>query len=212
MILAIMVTADKFRHCPIMSLGDIAAVQPGYLSQSRIRDSRSGTHYLIQAKDVDPELGVRPSSGWRFSPERRAELYQVSRGDVLFAARGSGHWAHCISAELTNTLASNVFYIVRAKRDHVCPAYLAWWINQPEAQAFISTESRGTNIGYITRHALEQLPVKVPSIQIQEKIARVLELWRRGNQLQAELDAKRQQLMVAVFHKAIGQEQERNND
>jgi len=140
----------------------------------------------------------------RFRPERRPELYRVSRGDILIAARGQGHRAYLVTEELTDTLASSVFYILRPRVDRVMPGYLAWWLNLTRVQAEIDAGSYGTGIGYLSRETLESLAVPVPTFTIQRQIERTIALWHEQKRLQARLSEKREQYVHAVCRKAVG--------
>ncbi len=189
-------------------LPTVARVQPGYLSRQGLRSAPNGTHYLLQARDVSPRAGIRSAGLLRFRPQRQPELYQIGRGDILIASRGREHQAHLVQQDLVDTLASSVFYIVRPRAKRIVPAYLAWWLNQPQVQAQIASGARGTNIGYIARQVLEHLPIVVPPLKVQNKIAEVLELTQRQQALQAQLDQKREQLIHAVCRQAIRTEKE----
>lgn len=184
-------------------LTTVARVQPGYLSRRSIRSAPDGTHCLLQAKDVSPEVGVRSVGLLRFHPQRHPELYLVGRGDILIASRGRKHQAHLVQQDLIDTLASNVFYIVRPHSRRIVPAYLAWWLNLPHVQAMIASGARGTNISYVARQALENLSIVVPPIAVQTKIAEVLCLYQQQQSLQAQLDQKCEQLIHAVCRQVI---------
>jgi hypothetical protein len=189
-------------RCELRSL---AKVQPGYLSRSRVRSAPDGTHHLLQANDISIENGVRLAEAVRFHPERNPELYQVGQGDILLVSRGQDHRAHLILEELPCTLASSIFYIIHPRRDRVVPAYLAWWLNEPNVQAEIGVSSHGTAIGYVSRRTLEDLVVAVPSIATQHRIAAVAALRRKQRVLQAELDEKWQHLIQATCRQALRQ-------
>jgi restriction endonuclease S subunit len=139
----------------------------------------------------------------RFHPERKAELYQVSRGDVLVVARGQDHRAHHVVDDLSDTLASSSFYILRPRGGLVLPGYLAWWLNLPRVQAEIDAGSRATTIGYISRQTLERLTVPVPPIEVQHRIERVVALWRERRSLRSRIDEKRAQYTQAVCRQAV---------
>lgn len=183
----------------------VAHIQAGYLSRARVRPSATGTHVLLQAKDVSPERGPRLDFATRFEPQRNAELYRVSCGDILLTARGQDHRAHLIDVELGNVLASSVFYVIRARGD-IVPGYLAWWLNQPDAQAALQSASSGTGIGYIARSSMENLPVVVPPLVVQHRISGAMNLRKRQRALQARLDQKREELIHAVCRQAVQQE------
>lgn len=188
-----------------LDLQRVARVQPGYLSRARVRSSPAGTHLLLQARDVSPENGLRLGAAVRFMPERDADLYRVSRGDILLTARGQDHRAHLVDMDLEDVLASSVFYIIRP-REGMLPGYLAWWLNQPATQATLGAASSGTGIGYIARPLMEHLPVVVPPLDVQRRVAEAMNLWRRQRSLQARLDQKREQLIQAICRQAVQQE------
>lgn len=193
------------RRC---ELHEVARVQAGYLSRSRVNGSPGGTHRLLQARDTSPDGGVRLDGAVRFQPERNPELYRISSGDILMVARGQEHRAHLITADPGDTLASSVFHIVRPREDMVLPGYLAWWLNQPDVQAEIKAGSRGTGIGYISRQTVEQVRVVLPALDVQQRIAEALRLWQRKLSLQARLDEKREKLVHSVCRQALRQEKE----
>lgn len=192
-------------NCPWVQLSELVHIQPGYLSRGRVRSVPDGAYRLLQAKDLSTDGGVNLENAVRFHPERRPELYQVSRGDVLVIARGQEHKAHCIDEDLPNTLVAFSFYILRPNSSLVLPGYLAWWLNQPRVQAQINAESRGTGISYISRQALEKLRVQVPTLTVQRDIERILELWHRIKAIRRRLDEKRDQQIQMVCQLAVQQ-------
>lgn len=189
-------------------LADIARIQPGYLSRSRVRSTATGTHRLLQARDISAEDGLRLEGIARFRPERNPDLYRVTSGDILLAARGQNHSAHLIELELEDVLASNVFYIIRPRVEIVRPSYLAWFLNQREIQAALESASRGTSMGYIARSTLEKLRIVVPTRHVQERIERTIYLWRQRKRLQASLDKKCELLIQTACRMAAHAERE----
>ena len=185
-------------------LRHVARVQPGYLSRTSVHHAPMGTHWLLQARGISPQHGLRLDALVRFKPERSPDLYRVSRGDILLAARGQDHRAYLIDMSLSDVLASSVFYIIRPIEGLMLPGYLAWWLNQPEAQAALDFSSHGTGIGYISRPLMEALSVVVPPLDAQRKIAETMDLWRRQQSIQARLDQKREQLLHTVCRQAVG--------
>lgn len=185
------------------NLADVAHVQAGYLSRTRVEAAPEGTHHLIQARDVSDHGEIDPEKVVTFYPDRNPELYRVSIGDILFIARGHDHLARLVQIELTDTLASSVFHIIRPNREAVLPAYLAWWLNQPEAQAAIKMGSRGTAIGYVSRRYMESIPVSLPPRITQQRIVDTIALWERRRSLQAQLDHQREELIQTLSRRAV---------
>ena len=192
-------------NCPWVQLSELVHIQPGYLSRGRVHSVPDGTHRLLQARDVSADGGVCLENAVRFRPERKPELYQVLRGDVLVIARGQEHRAHSIDEDLPNTLVAFSFYILRPDLKLILPGYLAWWLNLPSVQAQINAESRGTGISYISRQALENLRVQVPTLTVQHDIERILELWHKIKSIRRRLDEKREQQIQMVCQRAVQQ-------
>jgi restriction endonuclease S subunit len=205
-----MLTTD-FKNSPQVKLGQIAKIQPGYLSRSQVKPASNGTHYLLQAKDVSFEGGVQMDTAICFNPERNPALYQISSGDILMIARGHDRRAFLIDQDLHNVLASNVFYIIRPKRNAVEPGFLAWSLNQPDTQAALQTGSHGTGIIYVARSVIEELSIALPPIEKQTQISKVIDLWQQQQILQAQINEKREMLIQSLCRQAIGRNKESNN-
>jgi len=185
------------------ALGEIARIQAGYFSRRRVVASSLGSHRLIQAKDVSADSRIKWSGVVSFDPERKAELYEVSYGDILLPARGHSHRAVLIMENLQNTLASNVFYIIRPRPDLVRPSYLKWWLNSPECQAKLRARSSGTGIPFIKRQNLAELMVHLPRMEIQMQIEVINSLCDRYAGIQDRLNEKRNDLIQVVCRKAV---------
>ncbi len=190
-------------NSPWARLSELVQIQPGYLSRSRVRHAPDGTHYLLQAKDVSENDAIRLEEVVRFHPKRKPELYDVSRGDVLFTARGRNHRAHHVNQDLSNVLAAATFYILHPDTCRILPSYLAWWLNLPRVQSAIDTVSGGTHISYISRQAVENLHIRVPTLTVQRRIEQVLLLWRQRNSVRSLIDEKQREYIRAVCQQAI---------
>lgn len=195
-------------HVVQLTLADVAGVQAGYLSRTRVEAASDGTHRLIQARDVSNQGEINQETVVRFDPDRDPNLYRVSLGDILLIARGQDHRAYLIRTDLTDMLASSVFHIIRPHQEAVLPAYLAWWLNQPEAQTAIKTGSRGTAIGYVSRRHIESIPVSLPPRVTQQRIVDTIALWERRSSLQSQIDHQRQELIQTLCRRAVRPKQE----
>ncbi len=182
----------------IKRLHEVARIQSGYLSRGRVEQLPDGEYRLLQARDVSPDDGVRWTSAIRFDPERDPNPYQVSKDDILLVARGQEHLAVLIREELTNTLASSVFHILRPRLEHVRPAYLAWCLNQPDVRAAINTGAGGTGISYLSRQVVEKLEVRIPSLGSQDRIINILNLWERAKSLRKRIEERQAHLVQSA--------------
>ncbi len=191
-----------------VTLGSVAKVQAGYHARSQVMSESKGTHLLVQGKSIVRETGfkVEPSSLIRFIPERYIDSYLIKMGDVLVQAKGIKHFAFCFENPAENLIAADTFYLVRTDREILNPAFLAWWINQAPAQSYLHKNTGGTGIPFISRSVLEHVPVGIPALEIQIKIAEVEQLWQHRGELQKKLDEKTNQLIQAVCLASIKKE------
>ncbi len=190
------------------NLKSITDIQVGYQAKARIKERSQGTHRLIQSKDFDALHCLQIKGLATFFPERNPEIYSVGKEDILFQARGVEHFAHCIEDDLKDTLAGGSFYILRMQSEGLLPRYLAWWLNQSKAQAWLQAQARGTGISFISKHTLSHLQVRIPPVSIQKKVVKIVTLARHEQFLLDRLAQARSRLVKAACLKAI-QEQER---
>jgi len=193
---------------PQVTLETLAKIQVGYQAKSSIQEAAQGKYRLIQSKNFDSFHHLQSNSLITFLPDRKPETYSVSKGDILFQARGVVHFACCIDEELKDTLAAGSFYILHMKNKDLLPQYLAWWLNQAQAQSYFHSQTRGAGISFITKNALSRLKIHIPALSVQEKVIKIIRLAEHEQVLLDRLSSLRAHLAKAVCIQAI-QEQER---
>lgn len=175
------------------------SLQVGYQPREAIQEDRSGTHWLIQMRDLGEDGVVRRNTLARFMPERAPEPYVVREGDVLLQVRGMYHGAGVVRGLDERTLAGNHFYIMRPDTGRVLPEYLVWYINQPLAQSYLLKGTQGAgNVTVVPRAIFENLEIPVPPVSVQENIITLDRLCWRERQLSEQLQAKRTQWLHAL--------------
>ena len=188
-----------------MRLAKIAEVQSGYISRGRIEPRGDGTHFLLQASDVDGHrLIYRTDALTRFSPVMTRKDRILETGDVLFMARGARNYSLLMREIPDSVLAAACFFVVTVSSDQVLPAYLSWYLNQPPAQNYLSRHSgRGVHMPVVRRAVLENVDVPLPSLDIQKKIAELHRLVQNEQELLEKLADKRKDLIAAACLKAV---------
>lgn len=184
-----------------VAIGEIADIQIGYQPREEIKASPSGTHYLIQARDIQEDLAhdLKPSGVVRFTPARVSEPYTVRRGDVLFLARGSRRSATVIEdlPMAGPVIALYHFFIVRPNSCLVDAHFLSWLINEGPARDHLARVAGGTTIPFVTKQAFTALQVELPAMEVQEEVSRLYRLSMREAQLARQFEVKR--LEIAAF-------------
>jgi len=177
-------------------LHNIAEIKVGYQARKRIELVVNGTHRLIQGKNFDRTHSILPNELASFSPIGNVEKYFVKTNDVIFQARGSEHFACCLTGIIgDNILAANSLYIIRVNGKEIIPEYLAWQINQPKAQAYFNANSGTTIISFVSKNVLGKLKIKIPEINVQKKICKIIDLWNEEKKLTNEIIEKKEKLI-----------------
>ena len=202
-----------------MQLKEISEIQIGYQHRDKstpIDMGSTGSHRIIQIKDLDPEGrfkdvvlergGIAPyvwsGSLYQVTPSGGADRYLVNEGDVLFLSRGQRPHAVSIAEPLENAVAAYYFYILRTDPTHVLPEYLVWFINQPKAQSYLERRQRGSHIKMIPKAAFEELEVAIPPLATQRIIVELERLRQKEEHTMNRLADARKRLVNGIALRA----------
>jgi hypothetical protein len=154
-----------------MKLNTIVFLMAGHPLRGSINNTPGGEVAVVQMKDVDPETGIQADQFYRVNLTGRKKPDYLRPGDILFVGRGYRIFAVLVEKELKQTVASPHFFMLRVKPETpVRPDYLVWYINQSRAQKYFSRHIAGSALPHINRQTLEDLPVILPPLDIQERI------------------------------------------
>lgn len=131
------------------------------------------------------------------------EHHFLRSGDVLIVGRGARRTAFLVEDPPPRTVADRTFFVARPDPDQVIPAFLAWYLNERRAQHYLQSHSRGTSIEAIKKSALERLPVKLPPLDTQDRIAEIQSLVRRERKLLHEWMDRREELARVVMRQQL---------
>jgi len=188
-------------------INGLADIQIGYQFRGKVETDSLGTHKVIQIRDLDSEFRLNTDSCWTVTPKGNIFRYLVSKGDVLFLARGQRNHAVAITQSLQSTIAAGYFYIIRIKSELILPEYLAWFINQAPAQQYLhNTARRGTHMPLIPLSAFANLEVNLPDLNMQQLVVDLSKLQEREDGLLREIQAKRSLLIKRLSLKAVKKE------
>mgnify|MGYP000867997747 FL=1 len=123
-------------------------------------------------------------------------------GDVLFAAKGSNNFATTYLSNYPAAVASSSFFVIQLFDKNILPEFLTWMLNSPPAQEYFKSKAKGSAIPSVTKTALEELVVPIPTIEIQQKILYIDQLRKKEMYLYerlAKLRNDQTQLSLAQY-------------
>ena len=190
-------------------INEICDIQIGYQFREKLDPESEGTHQVIQIKDIDAKADHRliASNLCRVTPKRDTEKYEVINGDIVFVSKGRRNYATLIEGlGDQDTIVAGYFFILTLTSPDVRPDFLVWAINQPPAQKYLQSVSRGTGIPFIRKDEFAELCINVPDENSQRRIVELHKLSLQETALMDELRNKRLELVRGICVKATKQE------
>ncbi|GGE55829.1 hypothetical protein GCM10011517_24330 [Actibacterium pelagium] len=153
------------------SLGELAEIKSGYLFKGALPVDPSGDVAVVQIKDLQARESIAWSKCARVAKGRMMDEARLRRGMLIFSAKGTRNFAWHIDVEPEFAVANSLFHVFTIRSEQIDPAFLAWQINQPKAQAWLENASAGVTVRNIKISALKHLPIIIPPIEEQLKVA-----------------------------------------
>ncbi len=183
-----------------MKIKKLATVQMGYSFRSRLEVSEGGGVAVIQMKDLLDDNTVGCDNLVRINMEAMKEHHLAHRGDLVFRSRGHVTTAAVLLENPGKAVVAAPLLRIRVtKPDTILPEYLNWYISQRDAQIFLTSRAKGTVQKMISKQAIEDLEVALPSLEKQKSIVALATLSAREQTLLHTLSRKREQYIGAVL-------------
>lgn len=183
-----------------MKIKNLAAVQMGYSFRSRLEASEGGEVAVIQMKDLLDDNTVGCDDLVRINMEAMKDHHLAQKGDLIFRSRGHTTTAAVLLEDPGKAVVAAPLLRIRVTRpDEVLPEYLNWYISQRDAQIFLTSRAKGTVQKMISKQAIEELEVVLPSLDKQKSIVELATLVARKKTLLHTLADKREQYIGAVL-------------
>ncbi|MDI3193992.1 hypothetical protein QK290_05835 [Pseudarthrobacter sp. AL07] len=168
-----------------MRLSDVATVSSGMTVRERLSLQPKGV-LAIQMADISEDGSVQPSLLARV--DHANPRYFVAPGDILFRSRGQTTIAWRVPGNLPEPVVAVLpLFIIRPSADNYDSDFLAWWLNQPDAQTHLRRAAQGQTIQMVAKATLETVPLVLPSLAEQRLIADAARLASHEAQLMHRL-------------------------
>ncbi|MCB8888225.1 restriction endonuclease subunit S [Vreelandella malpeensis] len=186
-----------------MLLADLCDIHSGYTARSKLEPADEDGIPVLQLRDVAAD-GTPPTPPFqRYALSKLADHYFVTHGDVVFRSRGVPSTASAIDDALKEpVLVVSPLVILHPDTNYLLPTYLAWAINQPDAQRRLGAEAQGTSLRMIPMKVLERLEIAVPDLATQRRIVELDALARQEGRLLRELATHRERLSSLILGEA----------
>lgn len=175
---------------PIL-LSQLAEVRPGFPFRSSIEPDPEGDALVVQLRDVSRESGPDWPMLTRTRLSGRKPFPFLQDDDILLPMRGGKYFAVHLAQVPEPAVATPHFFILRADKNRILPAFLTWQLNYGPARAYFQQVQIGTLQLGLRRQNVEDAPVAVPPLERQARFAALAANIRR------QQDIFRQQIINA---------------
>ncbi len=191
-------------------LGDLAEFKNGL---NFTRQSKGQTLRIVGVGDFQNHVVVPTDSLQSVSIDGKlADDYLIRRDDIL-TVRSNGSKdlvGRCMIVPEVDGMTSYSGFIIRIRFDthKICPRFLLRFMKSSKTRERLTSDGGGANISNINQAKLSKLPISLPSLREQEKIADKLDalatetqrLERIYEQKQAALVALKKSLLQQAFN------------
>lgn len=185
-----------------MRVDEVCDIQTGYTARGRLAMSPMGVPAL-QMGDLSDHESWEDIHPQRFDLGEVKERYFVGPGDVLFRSRGAANTASAIPDDWPHlAVAILPLILLKPNRDLVTPDYLAWALNQSDAQTHFDRSVQGTSLRMVPRAALCALDLKIPDLTSQHLILEAYTLAEQAYRLDRKAAELRHHLSTLLLRDA----------
>jgi len=176
----------------------------GYSFRGKITPAKGGDLRVIQLKDIDNDYTTIGKECIFVHQNQVKDKYYLKEGDILFISKGANNYAIPFYADDNYpSVASSAFFVVRLDETKATPNYVAWYINQKKVQQYLESQASGTYTTSINRETVENIPILLPSISQQDKIANIAALAIKEQNLYNQLMEVKNRLICTQLLKSI---------
>ncbi len=185
-------------------LQEVAEVFGGYRPATKPAPlvSHSSAQRLLEAHDVSGGRHIQWTSLRTLAVEAPAK-YLLRSDDVLVQLRGAKPLSTLLEAPPCPVVVSHRFAIVRPNPHVLLPSFLAAFLRHPETQARIRASSRTSTVRFLSLSELRKLMIGIPSLDVQQGIARADRLRVKFQELRAQHEDLVNQAVDAAVANAI---------
>ena len=179
-------------------------IASGYSFRGKINGTPKGNLRVVQLKDMENDYTSIGNDCTLIQGDGIRSKYYLEKGDILFISKGANNYATVFELnDAMPSVASSVFYVIKVDTLKADPHYIVWYMNKTKVQQYFQEYAVGTYSLSINKEVVENIPLQLPSIEIQTKIAKVAKLAQKEQYIYKSLKEKREQLIEAQLLQSI---------
>lgn len=162
---------------PLKGTWRLSATASDHLSDddsSRNHPEASDADSIAYIRIGDIQKGVAEKGSKWLRPEAIQRLNprcKLKAGDVLLSKSGTIGKVGLVRNGAVGAVPSSGLFVLRPKDERLDPHFLIAYLDSAECQAWLLARSRGTVMNHLSKKLLAELPIPLPPLQVQQRIA-----------------------------------------
>lgn len=189
-----------------MKLKEISNLRTGLVTarkKASVVDENTFTYKAVTMKSFNSNGTLNIEDLDKFEAKEKIELnYLTQPNDILVRLR-EPNIAVFIDTNATDLLIPSLVSIIRVNSSEVDSKFLTYYLNSNVAKRALESSLKGTTISMIKTKDLEDLKIKLPSLEEQKKIVAFLDLTNKEISLLEELKSEKEKYYAEVFNKIL---------
>jgi restriction endonuclease S subunit len=183
-------------------LRDVAQLSVGYPFRNTCVPGESGTLACF-LRDVDSDGSLNVGALRRVEDVKPNGSHLAVAGDIVFRSRGGSFVSALVPVLDEDLLVVAPMIRIRVNRERVLPEYLVWYMNGANWAVFFKEFAKGSAMPLISKTVLEQMPVKLPNLRVQQTIADLVKLSRKEHEILAEIVKQKNLILETEISKYL---------
>ncbi len=127
----------------------------------------------IRIKDIQRNEAIKGSSWLSIEASEAIDpKTKLRAGDVLLSKSGTIGKSGIVRNGAVGAIAAHGLYVIRTNQDLLDPHFLVAYLNSKDCKTWLNDRTRGATVKHLSKSILEEFPIPLPSIQLQQKISK----------------------------------------
>lgn len=194
---------NDFDACDSDILGGFASISSGYPFRGKIDALPQGGVAVVQMRNTDPDIGIDWGGLSRIELPRPSAKAFLRPDDIILSTRGGRNFPYYIGVRAEHVVCSPHFFVIRVKKGSILPQFLAWQMSQKPAQDYFAAGATGSYILNLKREVVENLPIAIPPLAEQHRVAELDAAARAERAILTRLIENRTAQMTAIAQQLL---------
>lgn len=186
-----------------MKLIEVAEIKQGYQFRKKADFISDGEFKVLQMLDVVNNSSFSYLNLQEIKSDKALQKHCLKKNDIVFCTRGMNNYNILIDKNYPNLITVSQFLVIRPFPELVNPAYLSWFLNQPETIAYLNAHRLTSTVPLINKKALEDLKIELPPLSLQHKIAEINTLRTKEKELTTKIESKKEKMINQILRDSI---------